>query len=93
MSGLGVFNLVAIVAIVGGLLWWAARAAIRGGTRIALDEQAKRKRLVVEAEREAQRQAMLDAIDDPSDRAAVEAVLRRAVWREAHEHTEGQAER
>ena len=42
MSALGVFNLLVILAVVIALAVWGVRAAIRGGARIVLDEQAKR---------------------------------------------------
>jgi hypothetical protein len=51
MSGLAVFNLLAIVAMVIGLAWWLGAKALRAGTRVVLDEQARRQRLVEEAKR------------------------------------------
>lgn len=79
------FNLVALVVIIGGLAWWLVAKALRASTRVVLDEQTKRRRADERQAQLDQRQALLDAISDADDRAAVEAVLRRADWRREHE--------
>lgn len=85
MTGLGVFNLLAIGAAVIGLIWWLVPKLLRSATRVVVTERDRVAKPPVAADDVAvQRQALLDAIEDPDDRAAVQATFDRVDWRRDH---------